>query len=297
MRGVAASRGRSQPTLVRGGKGGEKRGEVDPLPTVDQEVRAVPLKDIDIADTTFRFRTELKVDELADSIADNGLQVPVVLRLRHDGRMQVVCGFRRLAALKKLGWKRCAALVRDDLNSEVDAVKVSILENEARQTYTVVDRAYAIARLAQLGMTNRAIGKMFGVGERQLQRLRKLTTFSPELQAAVADGSVPPTHAVRLMQHADKCADCDVGHWIGWIAERDASYGELDRALKAAVPRAQSLTGSVFACRKKRDGRVEVHVRKLSFDDTLPEEERAKLEKELRELLLLVEQLGGGGRP
>lgn len=292
MRGAAAGQSRSQPTLVRGENDGERPANVDLLPTIDQEVRAVLLKDIDCSDTTFRFRTELNVDELADSIAENGLQMPVVLRLRHDGKMQVVCGFRRLAALKQLGWKRCAAVVRDDLNSETDAIKVSILENEARRTYSVVDRAHAIARLFQLGMTNRAIGKMFGVGERQLQRLRKLTTFPAELQAAVADGRVPPTHAVRVMQHADRCADCDVGYWIRWIVEHDASFAELDRALKAALPKAQSLTGSVFACRKRRDGRVTVHIRKISFDDTLPEEERGQLEKELRELLLLVEQLG-----
>jgi len=293
MRGAGKGQGASLSAFTQGARKSGTLASVERVPDVDHEVWVVSFKDIDCSDDTFRFRTELNVDDLAESIAEHGLQVPVVLRLRHDGKMQIVCGFRRLAAMRQLGLARCAAVLRDDLNSEVDAVKVSVLENEARQTYSVIDRAYAISRLTQLGMTNRVIGKMFKVGERQLQRLRKLITFAPELQAAVVDGRVPPTHAVRVMQHADQYEECDIGEWVQWIVDHDASYLDLDRALKAAAPRRKTLGESVFACRKRRDGRVTVHIRKMSFDGSLPAEERAKLAKELRELLLLLEQLGG----
>jgi ParB/RepB/Spo0J family partition protein len=103
----------------------------------------------------------------------------------------VVCGFRRLHAVISLGWKKIPAMVRTDLNDDLHALQTSVLENEQRQSYSSVERAYAMVALKNSGYSNRMLSSLFRVGKRQLQRLCKLTTFPESLQSYVAEGRIP----------------------------------------------------------------------------------------------------------
>lgn len=142
------------------------------------KVEAVSLDAIDLGDETFKFRVSLRVASLAKSIKAEGQQIPVLLRrLEGSGQLQVISGFRRITAIKSLRWPTVNAIVRSDLDDDATACRVSILENEHRQTYNDVDRAHAILAYRKMGTSADEIEELFRVGARQRQRLEKLTTF------------------------------------------------------------------------------------------------------------------------
>lgn len=78
-------------------------------------------------DELFKLRPEADIDSLATSIARLGQLVPVDLRLRPPDRFQVVCGFRRVAALRLLKRERILARVHTDLNEE-DALQIALAD-------------------------------------------------------------------------------------------------------------------------------------------------------------------------
>ncbi len=106
----------------------------------------LPMDAIDLDDEMFCFRMDLFVEKLAVDIAENGQDFPVVVRPKGE-RHQLICGFRRVTALKKLGRDRVRAVVRT--LSEQEAWRLAWAENEARASYSPVDRAHAVAK-AQL---------------------------------------------------------------------------------------------------------------------------------------------------
>ena len=256
-------------------------------------VRAdIPIEQIDFENTKFRFRINMRVADLVRSIRKNGQQFPVLLRRpRGAEKYEIVSGFRRITALRELRWGTVNAIIRDDLEDDSEACRVSIIENEIRKTYNDLDRAYAIVAYRRMGKSTAEIQEIIQVGSRQVERLQKLTTFPQPLQAAVADGRVPSTHAVRLMQHAGKHPDTDVDRWIQWIAENSATMSALNRELKAEVDEEKMARPIELFVEREKNGKKSLRVRPISIDDSLPVAQRKDLVEALKSAIHFVESL------
>ncbi|MHB8875868.1 MAG: GTPase [Myxococcaceae bacterium] len=76
-------------------------------------------------DASFRLRPEGDVAALATDVARLGQLFPVELRLRPPDRFQVICGFRRVAALRFLQRDRVLARLHTDLSDE-DALLMAL---------------------------------------------------------------------------------------------------------------------------------------------------------------------------
>lgn len=283
-----------EPPVKR--KPGRKKKALARLPFVGpnltgQKIRNVPLKRIDLNDTMFRFRVTLAVKDLVKSIGKDGQQLPVLLRRKDDGRYQVISGFRRIAAIRQLRWTKVQAIVRDDLADNTEAARVSIIENEARQTYNNLDRAYAILAYRELGRSFAEIERLFNIGTRQRQRLQELTTMPEVLQSAVENGTVSATHAVRLMQYVRGNPQTDVKKWVDWIIEHKATLAELITAINKAIAMRKGLQPiEVFSVRQKA-GRKVLQLHPVTIDSKLSSEERSLLVKELKSVLHFLEGL------
>lgn len=90
------------------------------------EERLVPLESLD-DDAVFRLRPEGDVGRLAMDLARLGQAFPVELRAREGGRLQVVTGFRRIAALRFLQRTHVLARVHARLPDE-DALLVALAD-------------------------------------------------------------------------------------------------------------------------------------------------------------------------
>lgn len=94
-----------------------RRGHVAPA--------LVSLERVDFDDDTFRVRPEGDLSRLATDLARLGQLFPVDLRLKAPDRFQIICGFRRIAALKFLKREKVLARLHTDLSDE-DALLMAL---------------------------------------------------------------------------------------------------------------------------------------------------------------------------
>lgn len=89
----------------------------------------------------------ISLDQLQDSIVQQGLLQPIIVRMVADEEYEVVAGNRRFAACKQLGWKRimCHVLELDERN----AFEVSLIEYLQHNTLNPVEEAHAYKRYVE----------------------------------------------------------------------------------------------------------------------------------------------------
>ncbi len=114
-----------------------------------------------------------KMDELVQSIKEQGLIVPIKVRPIPNG-FEVVYGHRRLHACKELGLAEIECIVEgvDDRNHLIQA----LTENVVREDMNDADKGEALKSIKSLtGKTWEEIGKMFGHTDRWARTLAGIT--------------------------------------------------------------------------------------------------------------------------
>jgi ParB/RepB/Spo0J family partition protein len=156
---------------------------------------------------------EQRLQELAQSMATNGLAVPILLRPAPEGRYIIVHGERRYRAAQRLGWDSIPAEVRE-LSSD-EAHWIFLVENVQRSELSPIEeaRTYQL-RLAQ-GLTQAPLAQRIGKERSYIaQKLRLLTLPAPIIvfleRRALTEG-----HARQLLK---------LRQWYG--REITATYGE-----------------------------------------------------------------------
>jgi len=99
----------------------------------------------DIAPPSNLLRSNMNgVDELAESIKKIGLIQPIVVRTNSSEFFEIVAGYRRFNACKKLGCRKitCHVVELDDKT----AFQVSIIENVQRRTLDPIDEGLAFRK-------------------------------------------------------------------------------------------------------------------------------------------------------
>ena len=192
------------------------------------KIRDIPLSEIDdFPDHPFQVRDDEDMIQLVESIRENGVMTPAVLRLKDDGRYEIVAGHRR---------KRACELARlDTLRSEIkdlsrdEAVVYMVESNFQRSTILPSEKAFAykmrleaIKRqgertdltsatlLQKSGKTSRQIiAENSGESHEQIRKYIRLTYLIPELLQLVDDGKMKMRPAVEL-SYLDKDCQQDV---------------------------------------------------------------------------------------
>lgn len=121
-----------------------------------------------IKDREFRYRSNLDIDDLVESIRKDGQLVPIVVR-RRDDKFQLLSGFRRLTALRKLGCKKVQAKILSGI-SDMKARRLSLLENLERNSLSAWDQVATAAKFRKQGMTNFEVSEAFHTSVRTIQR-------------------------------------------------------------------------------------------------------------------------------
>lgn len=138
------------------------------------------------------------VAELAESIRQNGQQVPIMVRSTPGtpGRYKIVYGRRRLHALKILGLP-AKALVRA-LNDR-EAIVAQGQENNQRLDPSFVEKALFCAELSEAGYGNEVILDALAIDKAMLSRMNKVTRSVPRALVEF----IGPAHGVGRRRWED----------------------------------------------------------------------------------------------
>ena len=143
----------------------------------------------------FKVNDDISFQELKQSINNNGLLTPIILRKKEDDRYEIISGHRRVKAMKELGFKTVPSFVKelDDDQAVIEMVD----SNMHREKILPSEKAYAykmkLDALKHQGKTLSPEGtKSHSVDEiddtkTQIYRYVRLTNLIPELLQLVDD--------------------------------------------------------------------------------------------------------------
>lgn len=131
-----------------------------------------------------------KLNELAQSIKQNGLAQPPVLRQMANGRYEIVAGERRTRAMTQvLGWAEIPAIVRD--LSDEQAAEIMLAENVQREDLTPMEEAQAYqSRMHRFGWNVKEVAARAKVSESVVKNRLALLTLIPEARQLIEAGQL-----------------------------------------------------------------------------------------------------------
>ncbi|NFT07920.1 ParB/RepB/Spo0J family partition protein [Clostridium botulinum] len=150
-----------------------------------------------------------EIEELAQSIKENGLIHNLVVRKMDNGTYEIISGERRYTALKKLEYKKVPCQIRDI--NDLDAELMLIHANLDSRELTPTEKMEGIKRLESIykqkrkngekleGKTRDLIGKDLGLSGVQVGRYRKVDKdLIPELKEKLNKEDITLTQAHTL---------------------------------------------------------------------------------------------------
>jgi ParB family chromosome partitioning protein len=161
---------------------------------------------------------EEALKSLADSIRQYGVLMPLVVTRKDvekpDGGIQtayeLIAGERRLRASKLVGLKEVPVVIRAGEQTDRMKLELAIIENLQREDLNSIDRAKALAQLAEtFGISHAEIGEKIGKSREYVSNSIRLLALPEAIQQAVVGKEITEGHARALLMLADRPEEQD----------------------------------------------------------------------------------------
>ena len=140
---------------------------------------------------------EEELAQLADSIRDNGILQPLVVRER-NGSYQIVAGERRYQAAKRAGLNEVPVVVREVSDEEV--LQLALIENLQRSDLSPLEAARGYRDLMeQNDLTQEEVGKILSKSRSAVANSLRLLDLPLEVQNMVEEGQLTAGHARAIL--------------------------------------------------------------------------------------------------
>ncbi len=166
------------------------------------QYQTVPLSQIDTQIETFRITTREDVAELQESIQREGLINPPLL-IEKSGSYTIVCGFRRIAACRKLGWHAISAGILEPGNGDLDCLRFAIADNAFQRSLNLIETSRALHKLAAiLGAGNQLPEIAGGLGlpanPAVIYKIKDLCLLPEPIQRSILEDTISLSMANEL---------------------------------------------------------------------------------------------------
>ena len=141
---------------------------------------------------------EKEIKELSESIKNQGLIQPIVIREVPGGMYEIIAGERRWRACQLAGLHsvNCVVMNVDDKN----IYELALIENIQRENLNVVEEAKAYKNLIELnGIKNEELSKKIGKSSSHISNLIRLLDLDDEIHQMIIDGKISMGHARALI--------------------------------------------------------------------------------------------------
>lgn len=183
------------------------------------KIRDIPISEIDeFPDHPFKVLMDEDMEQLVESIKRNGVMTPATVRLKEDGRYEIISGHRRKKACELAGLETLKCEVKELTRDE--AIIVMVESNLQRSVILPSEKAFAYkmrleAMNRQAGRpskdnltpmvsdldttrTNEKLGKEVGESREQIRRYIRLTELVPEILQMVDERQIAFRPAVEI---------------------------------------------------------------------------------------------------
>ncbi len=138
------------------------------------------------------------IAELAESIKENGLLEPLLVKKSDEGGYEIICGERRFRACKIAGISKIPCLVKSMLPKESYAA--ALIENIQREDLNPLEQASALEQMMnECGMTQEELAKSLGKPRSGISNLLRLNSLEQGVKDLISEGKLGFGHAKVIM--------------------------------------------------------------------------------------------------
>ena len=143
------------------------------------------------------------LEELAQSIKEQGVIQPVTVRKLGYNRYQLISGERRLRASKLAGLSKIPAFIR--IANDEQMLELALIENIHRENLNAIEVAISYQRLIdECNLTQEQLSQKVGKSRSAIANFLRLLKLPAEVQIALRDGHISMAHARALINVDDK---------------------------------------------------------------------------------------------
>ncbi len=168
------------------------------------------------------------LDELAQSIRQQGVITPITVRKMPDGSYQLIAGERRTRAAKMAGLKEIPAYIR--VATDVQMMEMALVENIQRSDLNAMEVALGYkALLEECRLTHDQLSEKVGKNRSTITNYLRLLNLPAETQLALSNDKISMAHARALAGVDDMERHLEILHAI---IERDLSVHQTEQMIK-----------------------------------------------------------------
>ena len=174
-----------------------------------------------------------ELENLAQSIRENGILQPITVRKREDKKYELVSGERRLRAARLVGIVKIPSIVIniDDKSSAM----FSIIENLQRQSLNFFEEAEAIEKLVgEFAMSREEVAQKLGLAPSTVSNKLRILRLPEEMRFELARAGLTESHARALLMLED---DNQRARALSIIVDRHLNVAESERMVNQMINR------------------------------------------------------------
>ncbi len=172
-----------------------------PPPSLAETERVLQVPAADIERSPYQPRSEFAagpLQELADSLRTNGIIQPLTCRRRSDGKLELICGERRLRAALLAGIKTVPVTVKDV--NDATAATMTITENAQRDDLNPVEEAEGYRTLvSSFNLTQAEVAERVGKNRATVAHSLRLLELPDDVQDLLRKKAISTGHAKVLL--------------------------------------------------------------------------------------------------
>ncbi len=143
------------------------------------------------------------LEELAQSIRENGILQPITVRKRASGGFEIIAGERRWRAAQIAGLHEVSAIIKD--YSDREALQLALIENIQREDLDAVEEAESYQRLMQeFGYSQSQVAEKVGKERSTVANSIRLIGLPNEIKDMISEKKISVGHAKALLAAENK---------------------------------------------------------------------------------------------
>lgn len=141
---------------------------------------------------------QVALEELAESIRNQGIMQPIVVRPIGEGRYEIIAGERRWRACQLAGLDKIPAVIRDV--PDETAIALALIENIQREDLNPMEEAFALKRLQdEFELTQKEVAEAVGKSRTAVTNILRLLNLSDDVKTMLEHGDLEMGHARCLL--------------------------------------------------------------------------------------------------
>ncbi|MCR5536491.1 MAG: ParB/RepB/Spo0J family partition protein [Succinivibrio sp.] len=169
------------------------------------------------------------LEELANSIKENGLIEPLLVKAADDNKFEIICGERRFRACKIAGLTEIPCMVRDVL--ENNAYALALIENIQREDLNPLEQSNALLQMMdECDMTHEELAKTLGKSRSTITNLLRLNDLSQGVKDLLLAKKIDLGHAKVLLGLEDEETQLKAAEYV---SDKELSVRQTEDLIKS----------------------------------------------------------------